>query len=40
MHVIGLFDGSSFSAVNEIPEPTTIGLLGLGGLFMVRRRRA
>jgi hypothetical protein len=40
MHVIGLFDGSSFSAVNEIPEPATIGLLGLGGLFMVRRRRA
>lgn len=40
MHVIGLSDGSSFSAVNEIPEPATIGLLGLGGLFMVRRRRA
>jgi hypothetical protein len=24
--------------VEEIPEPATIGLLGLGGLLMLRRR--
>lgn len=38
MHIIGLNDGSSFSALNEIPEPATI-LLCFGGMFLVRRRR-
>jgi hypothetical protein len=23
----------------QVPEPATLGLLGLGGLFMLRRRR-
>jgi hypothetical protein len=35
-HVIALPDGSSESAV--VPEPTTICLLGLGSLALVRRR--
>lgn len=40
MHVIGLYDGSSFSVLNEeIPEPGTLVLLGLGGMSLVRRRR-
>jgi hypothetical protein len=41
MHVIGLSDGSSFSAVNkaEIPEPVTISLLGMGTLFLFRNHK-
>ena len=35
-HIIALPDGSSESAV--VPEPTTICLLGLGSLALVRRR--
>lgn len=37
VHVIGLPDGSSESAV--IPEPTTLLLLGLGGLVLRRKRQ-
>lgn len=38
-HVIGFDDGSSESAVNESPEPTTLSLLALGALALLRRRR-
>jgi len=38
-HVIGLPDGSSFSAVTT-PEPGTILLLGLGCLIFIRKARA
>jgi hypothetical protein len=31
--------GSTFADVVPIPEPATIGLLGLGGLVLLRRRR-
>jgi len=37
-HIIALPDGSSESGV--VPEPTTIALLGLGALALLRRRRA
>jgi hypothetical protein len=30
----------SYIINGEIPEPATIGLLGLGGLVMLRRRRS
>lgn len=30
---------TSQSAINEIPEPATMGLLGLGGLLVLRRRK-
>lgn len=39
IHVIGLPDGTNFSAVNINPEPTTMLMFGLGGL-MLRRRKA
>ncbi|MHC4642716.1 MAG: PEP-CTERM sorting domain-containing protein [Planctomycetota bacterium] len=32
-------DFGDIGLVTLIPEPTTIGLLGLGGLFLLRRRR-
>ncbi len=38
VHVVGLPDGSSESAVTT-PEPTTLFLLGLGGLALLRKRR-
>jgi len=38
IHLIALPDGSSESAV--VPEPTTIALLGLGTLALLRKRRA
>lgn len=37
-HVIALPDGSSESAVT-VPEPATVALLGLGTLFLLRKRR-
>ena len=38
-HVIALPDGSSESAINHVPEPTTMALLGLGSLALLRRRK-
>ena len=32
-------DGSSESGINEIPEPATICLFGLGGLALLRKRK-
>jgi hypothetical protein len=37
-HIIALPDGSSESAI-AVPEPTTIALLYLGGLALLRRRK-
>ncbi|MHC4462858.1 MAG: PEP-CTERM sorting domain-containing protein [Planctomycetota bacterium] len=37
-HIIALSDGSSESGV--VPEPTTVALLGLGALALLRKRRA
>lgn len=39
IHIQDFPDGSSESAVH-VPEPTTILLLGLGGLALIRKRRA
>ena len=33
-------DGAVYTSVTIIPEPTTIALLGLGGLSLLRRKRA
>lgn len=38
-HLIALPDGSSESMVN-VPEPTTVALLGLGALTLLRKRSA
>ena len=38
VHILALPDGSSESAI-LVPEPATVGLLGLGGLLLMRRRR-
>ncbi|MHC4069561.1 MAG: PEP-CTERM sorting domain-containing protein [Planctomycetota bacterium] len=38
IHITNLADGSSESAI-LVPEPATMGLLGLGGLLLLRRRR-
>jgi len=38
IHITNLTDGSSESAI-LVPEPATMGLLGLGGLLLLRRRR-
>jgi hypothetical protein len=32
-------DGNNFMILGAIPEPATIALLGLGGLFLARRKR-
>ena len=43
VHLIGLPDGSSESAITAAtpaPEPTTLFLLGLGALALLRKRRA
>jgi len=42
--LVELMDGTSGAildslAITQIPEPMTIALLGLGGLFLLRRRR-
>ncbi len=39
IHIQDFTDGSSESAVN-VPEPATMVLLGLGGLALLRKRRA
>ena len=39
-HIIGLSDGSSESAINHVPEPATIALLGLGSLVFLCRKRS
>jgi hypothetical protein len=41
---VELYDGSSFEmidslTIHQVPEPMTIALLGLGGLFALRRRK-
>jgi hypothetical protein len=33
------YDGAAVNYLPAVPEPTTLGLLGLGGLAMMRRRR-
>ena len=38
IHITNLADGTSESAI-LVPEPATMGLLGLGGLLLLRRRR-
>lgn len=38
MHLIALPDGSSEGAIT-IPEPITVGLLGLGSLMILRKKR-
>jgi len=43
--LIGLFDASTYEVydtviIHQVPEPMTLSLLGLGGLGLLRRRRA
>jgi hypothetical protein len=38
IHVIALPDGSSFSAVS-VPEPSTVAILGIGSLFLIKRKK-
>ena len=39
IHIQNFTDGSSESAVNEIPEPATVLIFGLGGLALLRKRK-
>jgi hypothetical protein len=40
IHIIGLPDGSSESAIMVVPEPATMLLLGLGALGLLKKHRA
>ena len=35
----GMASGTSFYEIEPVPEPATIALLGMGGLFLLRRRK-
>ncbi len=35
----GFSGGGGFSGAMSVPEPTTVALLGLGGLALIRKRR-
>lgn len=39
VHIQNFADGSSESAVNEIPEPATVLMFGLGGLALLKKRK-
>jgi len=39
IHVIGLPDGSSLSAINNTPEPAAVMILGMGCLLLIGMRR-